>query len=61
MAANDIYMELSPEQTQKVNECLPIEYKPLFFNTRELKNVKQSVTYRLADKFASIPRKFKGN
>ena len=55
--SNDIYMNLSNEQAKKVNEILPIEFKPLFFNTRELRNIKTSATYRVGDKLTNLPRK----
>lgn len=52
--SNEIYLNLSEEQIRMINKVLPEEYKPLFFNTRELRNLKKSMPYRLSKKVISI-------
>ena len=55
--SNNIYINLSNAQAYKINKILPEEYKPLFFNTRELRNIKVSATYKYVSKLISIPSK----
>jgi len=53
----DIYVNLSSGQKKKIKEILPAEYKPMFFNIKELIDIKSSSSYRLINKLLSIPSK----
>ena len=50
MICSDIYCKLNIEESKKVDKYLPEEYKSLFFNVRELKKLKNSLSYRIGKK-----------